>query len=65
MRRLTPRQLEVVALLCDGLTERAAAECLGIKEGTVNDHVAHAKERLGAKTTEELVSIAIREGLVY
>ena len=57
--RLTPRQIEVVALLRDGLKGSEVATQLGISVGAVYRHVHLAKERVGAQTRDELIAIAI------
>jgi DNA-binding CsgD family transcriptional regulator len=43
---LTPREIEVLRLLADGLTNRQIAERLFISEKTVGTHVAHVFEKL-------------------
>lgn len=62
--RLTPRQLQVVALLADGLRADDIAQRLGIATSSVYRYVARAKERTGVASGSELVALAIREGLV-
>jgi DNA-binding CsgD family transcriptional regulator len=64
LQRLTARQLQVVALLADGLRYREIAACLAISVRQVERHVAHAIARLGVKSVYELVAVAVREGLV-
>ena len=61
---LTPRQLEIVTLLCDGLTAVEIAAKLGIKDGTVEMHRGAAMLRLKAKNIAMLVRAAIRHGFV-
>jgi DNA-binding CsgD family transcriptional regulator len=60
--RLTARQLQVLALLVDGLRYREIAACLSIAEGQVQRHVARAIARVGARSPAELVAIAVAEG---
>jgi DNA-binding CsgD family transcriptional regulator len=62
--RLTARQLQVVALLADGLRANQIAQQLGIATSTVYRYVERAKERTGVASRGELVALAIREGLV-
>ncbi len=64
LERLTARQLQVLALLADGLRYRDVAACLSISDGQVQRHVARAVARLGVSNAAELVAVAIREGLV-
>jgi DNA-binding CsgD family transcriptional regulator len=64
LERLTARQLQVLALLADGMRYRDVAACLSISEGQVQRHVARAVARLGVNNAAELVAVALREGLV-
>jgi DNA-binding CsgD family transcriptional regulator len=63
-QRLTARQLQVVALLADGLRHREVAACLSISERQVQRHVADAVARLGLRSAYELAAIAVSEGIV-
>jgi DNA-binding CsgD family transcriptional regulator len=62
--RLTARQLQVVALLADGLRADEIAQRLGITTSTVYRYVERAKDRTGVASLGELVALAVREGLV-
>ncbi|MDQ3850557.1 MAG: helix-turn-helix transcriptional regulator [Actinomycetota bacterium] len=62
--RLTARQLQVVALLADGLRYREVAACLSISARQVQRHVAQAAARLGVHGVYELAAIAVSEGIV-
>ena len=53
---LTPREREVLALLADGLSTRAAAARLGISPATVRNHVQHALAKLGVRTRAAAVA---------
>ncbi len=61
---LTARQLEVLHLLCLGLTSRQIAQRLWIAETTVENHLRAVYRRLGCRTRAEAVSRAFRLGLV-
>ncbi|MEY4226430.1 MAG: Nitrogen regulation protein [Actinomycetota bacterium] len=61
---LTERQLEVLHLLCLGLTSRQIAQRLWIAETTVENHLRVVYRRLGCRTRAEAVSRAFRLGLV-
>jgi DNA-binding CsgD family transcriptional regulator len=63
-RRLTARQLQVVALLADGLRHREVAACLSISERQVQRHIADAVARLGLRSAYELAAVAVSEGIV-
>lgn len=61
---LTARQLQVVALLADGLRARDIANQLGISPSTVYMHVKQAKQRAGVNTRDELIAATMQEGLL-
>jgi two-component system nitrate/nitrite response regulator NarL len=62
--RLTEREREILALLAEGLSNRAAGERLGITERTVKFHVAEILARLGASNRAQAVAIAQARGIV-
>lgn len=47
--RLTPREREVVHLVCQGLKNKQIASTLGITPGTVKVHLMHIFEKTGLK----------------
>jgi DNA-binding NarL/FixJ family response regulator len=59
---LTPREEQVVALVSDGLTNRAVAGELGLSEHTVKKYLFHIFEKLGISTRVELVLYAVNQG---
>ena len=61
---LTPRELDVLARLAEGLPNKAIAETLGISDQTVKFHVAAIIGKLGATNRTDAVRRAIRRGLV-
>ena len=61
---LTPREVEVLELLAEGLSNKAIAERLGISDQTVKFHVAAICGKLGAANRTDVVRRAIRRGLV-
>ncbi len=61
---LTERELEVLALLADGLANSDIAARLVVSVHTVRNHVANLSAKLGAHSKLEALSIAIRQGLL-
>jgi len=61
---LTPREVEVLELLAEGLPNKAIAERLRISDQTVKFHVAAICGKLGAANRTDAVRRAIRQGLV-
>lgn len=55
---LTARQIQVVALLADGLRAQDIAACLGVSTSTVYRHIDRAKTRAGVASRSELVAVA-------
>lgn len=52
--RLTPREREIVRLVCRGMKNRQIAEDLQITAGTVKVHLMHVFEKTGVKDRFEL-----------
>jgi DNA-binding CsgD family transcriptional regulator len=61
---LTAGQLQVLALLADGLRADEIARRLGITTSTVYRHVERAKQRAGVRSRSELVAVVIRGGML-
>jgi DNA-binding NarL/FixJ family response regulator len=61
---LTPRELQVLQLICDGKSNREIAAILDLSANTVAVHRANIMNALGIHKTAELVVYAIRNGLV-
>jgi DNA-binding NarL/FixJ family response regulator len=61
---LTPREIEVLELLAEGLSNKTIAARLGISDQTVKFHVASVCGKLGAANRTDAVRRAIRRGLV-
>jgi DNA-binding NarL/FixJ family response regulator len=59
---LTERELEVVGLLCQGLTNAAIAQQLWLTEKTVKNHLNHIFAKLGVRSRTEAV-VRWTEGL--
>lgn len=61
---LTPRELEVIHLIAEGLPNKTIAGRLGISEHTVKFHVNAILTKLGAQSRTEAVVRATRLGLI-
>ncbi|MDN5797995.1 MAG: LuxR C-terminal-related transcriptional regulator [Intrasporangium sp.] len=61
---LTPREVEVLALLANGLTNRQVARRLGITPKTVGNHVERIYTKAGVSTRAAATLFAIEHGLL-
>jgi DNA-binding NarL/FixJ family response regulator len=61
---LTPREVQVLELLAEGLPNKAIAERLEISDQTVKFHVASISGKLGAVNRTDAVRRAVRRGLI-
>jgi len=61
---LTPREVEILALLAEGLGNRTIAARLGISAHTVKTHVGAVLAKLGAATRAEAVTRGARAGVI-
>lgn len=61
---LTLREMELLALVADGLTAQAAARKLAISVRTVQKHLENMHRKLGVTSRVELVQQAFRRGLL-
>ena len=61
---LSHRELEVLKLAADGLTNKAIADRLFISAKTARNHVTSCLFKLGARDRTEAVTIAVRRGLI-
>jgi len=61
--RLTEREMEVLHLLADGMTDRDIAGALAISERTAGNHVQHAMQKLGVESRTAAAVFAVRHGL--
>jgi DNA-binding NarL/FixJ family response regulator len=61
---LSPRELEVLALVATGRTNREIAEALVISEHTVGRHLEHIFAKLGVATRTAATAFAYEHGLL-
>jgi DNA-binding CsgD family transcriptional regulator len=61
---ITPRELEILALIAQGLSNREIAARLFVSENTVKTHSSRLFEKLGAKRRTQAVQIGKALGLI-
>jgi two-component system response regulator NreC len=64
LEALTSREREVFLLLAEGKTPSDVASSLFVSPKTVHTHRQHIMEKLGLRTTTELIRFALRQGLI-
>jgi DNA-binding NarL/FixJ family response regulator len=62
---LTPREVQVLRMVADGLGNKQIAWQLGISEHTVKFHVTSIMAKLNVSSRTEAVAAGIRHGLVF
>jgi DNA-binding NarL/FixJ family response regulator len=60
---LSPRELEVLALVAEGRSNKAIAEALFVSPNTIKTHIASVMNKLDADTRAQLAAIATRHGV--
>ncbi len=60
---LTPRELDILKLLADGLSNKMIGRRLDISDGTVKVHVKHLLKKLNLRSRVEAAVWAVEEGL--
>lgn len=61
---VTPRQLDILRLMADGLVKKEIADALGISVNTVSTHMQRVYEKLHVTTNTGAVAKALREKLI-
>jgi DNA-binding NarL/FixJ family response regulator len=61
---LTPREVEVISLVADGLDNRAIGHQLGISRSTVKHHLEAIFAKLGVHGRTEAVREGMRRGVI-
>ena len=61
---LTPRELEILALIAEGLSTREIAERIYVSENTVKTHSANLFTKLNARRRTQAVQIAKEAGVI-
>ncbi|MBE9181052.1 response regulator transcription factor [Oculatella sp. LEGE 06141] len=61
---LTPREIEVLGMLAEGLGNKAIAKRLSISEHTVKFHISSIFTKFGVSSRTEAVMLGARQGLI-
>jgi DNA-binding NarL/FixJ family response regulator len=62
---LTPREVEVLECVAEGMENKDIADRLGTASGTIKMHVQNIIGKLGASGRTQAVSIAFRRGILH
>lgn len=62
--KLSPREVECLEWLARGLLDDRIGERIGISCSTVRLHLKNARAKLGAKTREQALVIAVQRSLI-
>jgi PAS domain S-box-containing protein len=63
IRQLSRRQLEVLQLVAAGQRNKQIAYALGLSEKTIKMHRGLAMEKLGAKSSADMIRLAVEAGI--
>ena len=64
VQSLTPRELEVLRMIADGMSNKAIAWRLSISEHTVKYHLSSVFGKLGVSSRTEAVMVGIQRGII-
>lgn len=64
-RKYSPRQIEMIPLICEGLTNKEIAEEIGISERGVEKQRQKIYEKAGAKKAVDFYKYAFKQGLDF
>ncbi|MFD3457917.1 response regulator transcription factor [Streptomyces sp. NPDC058691] len=59
----TPREREILVMLCEGLTYQAIAREMGISPHTVDAHIRRLRRKAGVTNRSQLVVLAMQLGI--
>ena len=62
--KLSPRELEILSLIVDGLTAKEMASKLEVSIHTIDSHTRHLFKKLGVHSRSAAVARALRDGIV-
>lgn len=63
-RKITPREIEIIGFLSEGMTTREISRKLFISTATVERHKSNLLKKMGLKNTAHLIRVAIESGLL-
>ena len=61
---ITPRELEVLQLIAEGLSNKEMADRLFVSENTVKTHASRVFDKLGASRRTQAVQLAKSQGII-
>ena len=61
---ITPRELEILTLIAEGLSNREIAEKIFVSENTVKTHAARVFDKLGARRRTQAVQLGKQFGII-
>jgi DNA-binding CsgD family transcriptional regulator len=61
---ITPREMEILGLVAEGMSNREIAERLFVSENTVKTHCSRAFDKLGARRRTQAVQMGKEMGLL-
>jgi DNA-binding NarL/FixJ family response regulator len=64
LAQLSPRELDVLKLLAEGLSNKEIAARLGVVEGTVKIHVVNILSKLGVQDRTQALVAAVKRGII-
>jgi DNA-binding CsgD family transcriptional regulator len=62
--QLTPREIEILRLMAQGLDSRAIAKRLYISQHTERNHVANVLAKLGVHSRLQALLLCVRNGVI-
>jgi len=62
---LSPREVEIISLFCQGLSYKEIASKLFLSPRTVETHKLNIQKKLDIKTTVDMVKFAIKNNIIY
>jgi DNA-binding CsgD family transcriptional regulator len=63
MKRLSPRESEMLEMLVGGTRQQQAAGMLGISASTAAMYMTRARRKLGAKSRDQAIALFVTEKL--